>query len=186
MMKGLGVGLLVVMISGCTGSAGIRARSYVTDKQRVDQRMEGGNFGYFHGKPAPEDRSKFKKTRRIYVLEITKDVEELEEREEEAAPAAQSAPSSGQPTADSQRPLPDWEKSVDIPSFEDAPAVEPRPRGETGFVEYTVQKEDTLQKISKKFYDTYRQWPRIYEANKDVIPDPDRIKPGITLRVPVE
>ena len=53
-------------------------------------------------------------------------------------------------------------------------------------VEYTIQKDDTLQKISKKFYDSFSQWPKIYELNKDVIDDPDRIKPGTVIQVPVE
>jgi len=53
-----------------------------------------------------------------------------------------------------------------------------------GFVEYTVEKDDTLQKISKKFYDSYSKWPRIYEANKAVIPNPDKIQPGIVIQIP--
>ncbi|MBN1869684.1 MAG: LysM peptidoglycan-binding domain-containing protein [Candidatus Omnitrophica bacterium] len=52
--------------------------------------------------------------------------------------------------------------------------------------EYTVQKGDTLQKISKKFYDSYSKWPKIYEANKSVISDPDKIKPGIVLQIPMQ
>jgi nucleoid-associated protein YgaU len=53
------------------------------------------------------------------------------------------------------------------------------------FQEYTVEKGDTLQKISKKFYDSYSKWPGIYEANKDVIADPNNIKPGIVLQIPM-
>ena len=33
-------------------------------------------------------------------------------------------------------------------------------------------------------YDSYSKWPKIYDANKDVISDPDRIKPGILLKIP--
>jgi nucleoid-associated protein YgaU len=53
-----------------------------------------------------------------------------------------------------------------------------------GSKEYVVQKGDTLQKISMKFYDTHNKWNRIYEANKDILPNPNRIKPGVTIRIP--
>ena len=43
-----------------------------------------------------------------------------------------------------------------------------------------------VQKISKKFYDSYSAWPQIYEINKDVIGNPDRIKPGIVIQIPME
>ena len=55
---------------------------------------------------------------------------------------------------------------------------------EPTFVEYKIEEGDTLQKISKKFYDTYRRWNEIYEANKDVLSSPDRIKPGKVIRIP--
>ena len=51
---------------------------------------------------------------------------------------------------------------------------------------YTIQEDDTLQKISKKFYDAYSKWPKIYEANKDKLKSPEFIKPGITIRIPQE
>ncbi|MBF0595345.1 MAG: LysM peptidoglycan-binding domain-containing protein, partial [Candidatus Omnitrophica bacterium] len=51
-------------------------------------------------------------------------------------------------------------------------------------VEYKVEKDDTLQKISKKVYGSYSKWTKIYDANKDVIKDPNRLKPGITLKIP--
>lgn len=189
-MKGLGFGLAVLILSSCTGSPGIRARSYFMDKERVDQEMKGGNFGYLRGTPVPEDRKHFKKTRKIYVLEITKDVDEPEEVKAKAVPAARPAPSQKQPTAASQRPLPDWAKPIPIPSFKEEKvpekkAVRTSAGGET-FVVYTVQKEDTLQKISKKFYDSYSKWPKIYEENKEVIKNPNKIKPGIELKVPVD
>ena len=49
---------------------------------------------------------------------------------------------------------------------------------------YTVRKGDSLWKIAKQFYGKGSAWPRIHEANKDVIHDPDMIQPGWTLRIP--
>jgi nucleoid-associated protein YgaU len=56
------------------------------------------------------------------------------------------------------------------------------PRAEGG--SYTVVKGDTLSKIAKHFYGNATQWKRIYEANKDVIKNPDLIYPGQTFKIP--
>ena len=49
---------------------------------------------------------------------------------------------------------------------------------------YTVQKGDSLWKIAKQFYGKGSAWPRIHEANKELITNPDLIQPGWTLRIP--
>lgn len=49
---------------------------------------------------------------------------------------------------------------------------------------YTVVKGDSLSKIAKQFYGNANQWKRIYEANKDVIKNPDVIYPGQTFKIP--
>lgn len=62
-------------------------------------------------------------------------------------------------------------------------ATEPRnitPEGKT----YTVVKGDSLSKIAKREYGDAQQWPKIYEANRDVIDNPDLIEPGQDLIIP--
>lgn len=49
---------------------------------------------------------------------------------------------------------------------------------------YTVQKGDTLSAISKQFYGKASRWNAIFEANRDQLDDPDRIKPGQVLKIP--
>jgi len=49
---------------------------------------------------------------------------------------------------------------------------------------YTVVKGDTLSAISKKQYGDANQYPKIFEANKPMLKDPDRIYPGQVLRIP--
>jgi nucleoid-associated protein YgaU len=49
---------------------------------------------------------------------------------------------------------------------------------------HTVAKGDTLSKLAKQYYGNANQWKRIYEANKDVIKNPDLIYPGQTFRIP--
>jgi nucleoid-associated protein YgaU len=50
--------------------------------------------------------------------------------------------------------------------------------------EYTVVKGDSLSKIAKRFYGDASQWPRIHEANRAQIEDPDLIHPGQVLTIP--
>jgi nucleoid-associated protein YgaU len=49
---------------------------------------------------------------------------------------------------------------------------------------YVVQSGDSLSKISKKFYGDANSWKRIFEANRDVVKNPDLIQPGWKLRIP--
>lgn len=53
------------------------------------------------------------------------------------------------------------------------------------FKEYTVKKGDNLWNISKKELDTPFKWPKIYDANKNQIKDPNLIYPKQVLRIPV-
>jgi len=48
---------------------------------------------------------------------------------------------------------------------------------------YTVASGDTLSKISKQFYNDANQWQRIFDANRDILSNPDRIQPGQHLRI---
>ena len=57
-----------------------------------------------------------------------------------------------------------------------APAAEPR--------FYTVVKGDTLWKIAASQYGNGAKYPDIFEANKPMLKDPDKIYPGQNLRIP--
>ena len=49
---------------------------------------------------------------------------------------------------------------------------------------YTVQPGDSLSKISKQFYGNASMYMKIFEANKDKLDDPDKIRAGMDLRIP--
>ncbi|MCS4236920.1 LysM peptidoglycan-binding domain-containing protein [Stenotrophomonas rhizophila] len=49
---------------------------------------------------------------------------------------------------------------------------------------YTVQKGDSLSKIAKQELGDANAWQKIFEANRDVLDDPDKIFPGQTLKLP--
>jgi nucleoid-associated protein YgaU len=58
--------------------------------------------------------------------------------------------------------------------------------GTTTAKSYTVVSGDSLSRIAKREYGDANAWPRIYEANRDIIKDPDLIYPGQTLRIPAK
>jgi LysM repeat protein len=49
---------------------------------------------------------------------------------------------------------------------------------------YTVQPGDSLSKISQQYYGNANQYVKIFEANRDKLTDPDKIKPGMELVIP--
>jgi len=49
---------------------------------------------------------------------------------------------------------------------------------------YVVKDGDTLAKIADEVYGKSKRWKDIYEANKDIIKNPDFIYPGWKLKIP--
>jgi len=49
---------------------------------------------------------------------------------------------------------------------------------------YTVVSGDTLSHIAKQFYGNANLYPKIFEANRPMLKDPDEIYPGQVLRIP--
>ena len=77
----------------------------------------------------------------------------------------------------------------------------PRPRSETGSIvgrsagtesatrqsgstEYTIEAGDTLSDIASRYLGHASAWNQIYEANRDVLPDPENIPAGQRIRIP--
>ncbi|HUA88714.1 MAG TPA: LysM peptidoglycan-binding domain-containing protein [Steroidobacteraceae bacterium] len=49
---------------------------------------------------------------------------------------------------------------------------------------YVVQSGDTLSKIAQKFYGDPALYHQIFQANQDVLKDPNKIFPGQKLKIP--
>lgn len=64
---------------------------------------------------------------------------------------------------------------------EAAPSENPAPAPEQTYV---VQSGDTLSTIAKKVYGKSALWERLFEANRDRLSDPAKVRPGMTLRIP--
>jgi LysM repeat protein len=84
----------------------------------------------------------------------------------------------------------DWEKDVvaDI-KVQAAPQSAPT-TGSQGAapasptISYTVQSGDTLSALAKKFLGNANDYMDIFNANRDQLSDPDKIKPGQVLKIP--
>jgi len=86
--------------------------------------------------------------------------------------------------------IPDWQKEVvaDIkvrPSTmkDPTPTRAAAPAAATTTT-YTVQSGDTLSAIAKKFLGNANDYMVIFNANRDQLTDPDKIKPGQVLKIP--
>lgn len=154
-LAGICVLTSTLALSGCV------ARTYNLTRDRIDQDLSSvsGNRGYITGTaPEPAERETTRTTR---VIEI-----ELGFAKKSPAKFPSTAPLE----TSIEEAVPDQETQADnvIQDFE----------------EYSVGKNDTLQKISKKFYNTTKKWPKIYEANRDILRTPDKLYPGQTLKIP--
>jgi nucleoid-associated protein YgaU len=76
---------------------------------------------------------------------------------------------------DALKTIPDWKTEIvaDITAAK-APAEET----------YTVKAGDTLSKIAKQFLGDANAYRAIFDANRDQLSDPDKIKPGQVLKIP--
>jgi nucleoid-associated protein YgaU len=80
------------------------------------------------------------------------------------------------------KPKPDF-SNVQSGSSSTAPPPAPAaPEART----YVVQKGDSLSKIAKHEYGDANAWRRIFEANRDLIKNPDLIHPGQVLKIPAK
>ncbi|VAX35189.1 hypothetical protein MNBD_UNCLBAC01-1995 [hydrothermal vent metagenome] len=183
--------VFVMFIYGCK-TPDVHVRAYIEDRPRIDQEKYG-NAGYLMG--APKEQAPGKETREVFVIEVI-DKENIPTGLTKAERAYQKniPPELLKKREKSVKKVKvvSQEPDFQLPSFDDV-VVEKRSKTKvqkksfvaTSFVEYTVEKGDTLQKISKKFYDSFSKWPRIYDANREKIDTPDSIKPGIVIKVPV-
>ena len=60
----------------------------------------------------------------------------------------------------------------------------PTEHPESPIVLYTVRRGDTLSKIAERELGNANRWREIFELNRDVIDDPDKIFPGQVLVLP--
>lgn len=76
------------------------------------------------------------------------------------------------------------------PQPKPAPSVAPQATTQSGsaakYEMYTVKEGDWLSKIAGAYYGDVHKWDRIFQANRDQISDPDKIRPGQILKIPLD
>ncbi len=158
-MKYLVALLGIIFLGGCL------SRTYTIEKPCTNLEING-NQGYLFGTPkeAPKP-NKFGEKRKISVLEVELGPHHRKKATKEVKP--------------------------EVEAITEEEATEEEPMGEElstptkNYESYTVQKNDTLQKISQKFYGTTKKWKLIYDENRDVLKSPDRVYPGKTIKIPI-
>ncbi len=144
----------ICVLTSTLALSGCVARTYNLTRDRIDQDLSSSSGNRGYMMGVPPEPAERKTTRTTRVVEV----------ELGFAKKSSARFSSTTPLATS------IEESTDNVNQD--------------FEQYTVGKNDTLQKISKKFYNTTKKWPKIYEANKDILRTPDKLYTGQTLRIP--
>lgn len=87
---------------------------------------------------------------------------------------------------DAIKTVPDWRNDIvgDIKVDPNAPQQSAGASGAGGGGTYTVKAGDTLSKIAKEHLGDANAYMKIFNANKDQLSDPDKIKPGQVLKIP--
>lgn len=153
----MGLGVATIVVAGC------RTATRVTDIPRVDLGLDGGNRGYLIGMP-PEE-GPMKTTRQMVHSEIE-------------IPGFYKAKRRGAPVS---------LEEVAPPETDAAGEESLETSGITGpYDTYLVQKGDSLWSIAAKpgIYGKATLWRRLYDANRDLLKSPDRLRAGMTLKIP--
>jgi len=153
-----------LVLSGCV------VRTYPLTRERVDQSLEG-NRGYLQGKPPAGSETPRKETRTVQIVEVEFSSPIKFEKTKKIVPEETTTQPQTELVTEGNRGYVNQSEPV-------APA--------DNFEKYVVQKNDTLQKISMKFFNTTKKWIKIYEANKNTLKTPNKLYPGKTINIPVE
>ncbi len=198
--------LAMFFVSGCV------VRTYTVERDRVDQEIYGNRGVIMGTPPAVEETSQVRKTREIYNVEIevpsmyqpsseknTKGIEKIKDKDlygNRGYMQGRLAPEKEvymPETRTGQVPAARLSGGLNPARMPQIVYSEPSDntrteavssRGENEKEYYIVQKGDTLQKISEKFFGTTKRWNNIYNANKRTLKSPDRIRPGQKLVIP--
>lgn len=178
--------LLTLTLLGCT-----RISTYTVD--RVDQALDVGNRGYMRGTPPPPP-SERKLTRTMIKLEFKlppfpewrshywTDKELWGNRGYVIGGPPRVVVKAPKPAKEVARVV---EEEIPEIVIMEEPIEELPPKVELPTT-HTVVKGECLWYIAgyPEIYGNPLEWPRIYEANRDIIKDPDLIYPGQVLRIP--
>jgi nucleoid-associated protein YgaU len=156
---------LLLALAGLALTAGCRSATKLSEVPRVDLQLEGGNRGFLVGTAPPA--GELKTTRQI--VESTIEV-----------PSFYRAKRTGAKVSlDDVAP-------PEMAAGEDVEIAEAAPGGAQVFDVYVVKKGDSLWSIAARpeIYGKATKWRQIFDANRDLLKSPDRVRPGMTLKIP--
>ena len=77
-----------------------------------------------------------------------------------------------------------WDAIKTIPTWSQDVVADIQARPGAAARTYTVKPGDTLSKIAQELLGNAKSFQRIFEANRDQLSDPDKIKVGQVLKIP--
>jgi nucleoid-associated protein YgaU len=77
-----------------------------------------------------------------------------------------------------------WDAIKTIPTWSQDVVADIQSTGALDVSTYTVKAGDTLSSIARERLGSANAYPKIFEANRDQLADPDKIKPGQVLKIP--
>lgn len=190
--------LAMLFISGCV------IRTYTVEMDRVDQEISGNRGVIMGTPPAVSEEPQARKTRTIYNVEVElpsgyRTYQEIKDKElygnRGYIYGNMSPEKEVYVTKSGKEEVPVSRFSAGLGYSKMPQIVYSEPSGNTEISSsasgseaqkeyYVVQKGDTLQKISEKFFGTTKKWKSIYNANRHILKTPDRIRPGQKLVIP--
>jgi LysM repeat protein len=77
-----------------------------------------------------------------------------------------------------------WDSIKENSGWESEVAANIKVKDTSIYGRYEVRKGDTLSKIAERLLDKANRYTEIFEANKDILKNPDQIQPGQVLKIP--
>ncbi|MEJ2533989.1 MAG: LysM peptidoglycan-binding domain-containing protein [Gammaproteobacteria bacterium] len=125
----------------------------------------------------------------VAALEGMPNIERVDNHLELGPPPAAPEPEVAVQAAAPEPPVADATGAVESAETGEVTVESPGPDAGEGGTEaggrtYEVQPGDSLWKIAAEVYGNGAEYPKIFEANRDILDDPDLIRPGQVLRIP--
>ena len=169
--------IMIILTALCSGCVSIHPR--IVERPRVDQELPAG---------AEEQYPNREKTRQVIEVEIDQKGKQDVEKQvstNAASPIEKSTEGQSKVVTEPKSTVVVHDENFTFPKMTSQALTQPAVAANTAAEQYVIQKDDTLQKISKKLYGSYSKWTVIYDANRDVIKDPNFLKPGKVLKIPI-
>ncbi|MCA9115710.1 MAG: LysM peptidoglycan-binding domain-containing protein, partial [Planctomycetaceae bacterium] len=184
-----------------TASPAARAEQMIarTEENATSRKVEAKSVSVQSGSPEPPSRRTPENPYGLYLIEPVDTADEDSEPEPAAARAAQSPAVSEsavlkQKFVPARSPLANRRPAAPVDTTRTAPVNPPAGRATSNPAEpgsalrpgtWVIRRGDTLEGIAVKVYGRRSAATTIFEANRDQLRNPNLLRPGMELRLPV-